>query len=198
MKRFLGVLIILFSIGAFDASADVLIEPLVGYSFGLSGEVKEATVSGLGTLSKNEFKGGGGGSFGGRLGYQKLGFQFGLDYLHSSINPSDKDFKGNLAMDEWAAFAGFEFPVLLRVYAGYIFSANGSGKYDNGTSVEKITMSDGSGYKAGIGFTVLPFLDINFEYRHGTFSKWKTGSVKVDGDIDYNAYMVGVSLPFTI
>jgi hypothetical protein len=198
MKRFVGVLFVTFAFFTTQARADLLIEPVLGYSTGLKGEVKAATVPGVGTINKNTFSGGGGGSFGGRLGYQKLGFQVGLDYLHSSIDPADKDFKGNLSIDEWAGFVGFEFPVLFRVYAGYIFSANGTGKYNTGSSVDKLTLSDGSGVKAGLGFTLLPFLDINFEYRHGTFSKWKAGSISVDGDVDYNVYMIGLSLPIQI
>lgn len=195
MKRFLGLLSFLLVFVSFNTRADILIEPLVGYSTGISGEIKPDTSTGL---QKNTFSGGGGGSFGGRFGYQKLGFQVGLDYLHSSIDMSDKAFKKNLSMNEWAGFVGFEFPILLRVYAGYIFSADGESKYDNGTSVQKMTLRDGSGAKAGIGFTILPFLDINFEYRRGSFSSWKAGPTKFDSAIDYNIYMIGVSLPFTI
>ena len=197
MKRFLG-LILVTSIFSLNASAALLIEPVVGYSAGLKGKVHEADTSGGGTVAENNFSGGSGVSYGGRLGYQKLGFQVGLDYLHSTINPEDKDFKSNLDVNEWAAFVGFEFPILFRVYGAYIFSADGQGKYDTGASFEKLTMKDGSGFKAGLGLTLLPFLDINFEYRKTTFGEWKAGSTKVEGDIDANIYMIGLSLPFTL
>lgn len=173
------------------ARAGVLIEPLVGYSFGKS----EIDVPGSGEDKFN------GGSYGGRLGYQKLGFQLGLDYLHSSVELDDNDFKENLTINEFAAFVGFEFPILLRVYAGYIFSANGEAEadYGLGDGREKLKFSDGSGFKAGLGFTALPFLDINFEYRKGTFGEYKEGTgAKQDIDTDYNAFMVGVSLPFVL
>lgn len=197
MQRFLGLLLF-SSLFAFNASAELLLEPVVGYSLGLSGKVHEADASGGGTVVENKFSGGGGVSYGGRLGYQKLGFQVGLDYLHSTINPDDKAFKSNLDINEWAAFVGFEFPILFRVYGAYIFSADGQGKYDTGSSFEKLTLKDGSGFKAGLGFTLLPFLDINFEYRNTTFGEWKAGSTKVEGDVDANIYMIGLSLPFTI
>lgn len=199
MKKF--NLAVLFALSIFfisPARAELLLEPVVGYSMGLKGSFKEGSVSGGGTTTENKFSGGSGPSFGGRLGYQKLGLQVGLDYLHSTINPSDKEFKSNLNMNEWAAFVGFEFPILFRVYAAYIFSADAEGKYDTGTSFEKLTLKDGSGLKAGLGFTLLPFLDINFEYRRGTFGEWKAGSTKVDGDVDYNIYMVGLSFPITL
>ncbi len=199
MQRFLGFFLVTFFFIATQAKADLLIEPVVGYSMGLNGAFQKGTTSpgGLST-TKDSFSGGGGTSFGGRLGYQKLGFQIGADYLHSSINPDDKAFKGNLSVDEWAAFVGFEFPILLRVYAGYIFSAEAQGKYVSAGTTQKLTMKDGSGMKAGLGFTLLPFLDINLEYRRGTFSEWKAGAVKVNGDVDYNIYMIALSLPFTI
>jgi hypothetical protein len=198
MQRFLGFFLVVFLVLTTNAKADLLVEPVLGYSAGLKGQFHEANVPGVGTVQKNSFSGGSGGSFGGRLGYQKLGFQVGLDYLHSSINPDDKAMKGNLSIDEWAGFVGFEFPVLFRVYGGYIFSATADGKYKAQNTSEKLTMSDGSGFKAGLGFTLLPFLDINFEYRHGTFSKWKAGALKVDGDVDYNIYMIALSLPIQI
>ncbi len=197
MKRFLGILLFTTLFFVQPSQADLLIEPVVGYSMGLNGTINGAT-SGAATLQKDDFKGGSGASYGGRLGYQKLGFQVGLDYLHSGINPSDKAFKGNIDTDEWAAFVGFEFPVLLRVYGGYIFSANGSGKYDSGTGVEKIELNSGSGFKAGLGLTLLPFLDLNFEYRKGTFTELKSAGYKFEADTDYSVYMVGLSLPFQL
>lgn len=198
MQRFLGLLLVSFFLISFHTNAALLLEPVVGYSAGLSGKFKEGKTSSGGTTTENSFSGGGGVSYGGRVGYQNLGFQLGLDYLNTTYNPSDKDFKSNLDVNEWAAFVGFEFPILFRVYGAYIFSADGKGKYDSGTAFETLTLKDGSGIKAGLGLTLLPFLDINFEYRRGSFGEWKAGSTKVEGDVDYNSYMIGLSLPFTI
>lgn len=194
MKRFL--LLFAFLSITIPAHAALLIEPVVGYSMGLKGKVHEAT-EGAATLSENDFSGGTGPSYGGRLGYQKLGFQVGLDYLKSSIDPSDKKFKGSLDVNEWAAFVGFEFPILFRVYGGYIFSSDATGEYDDGGKTD-IDLKSGTGFKAGVGFTLLPFLDINFEYRKGTFTELKAAGIKFDTDVDYNVYMIGLSLPFTI
>ena len=157
------------------ADASILIEPVVGYN--LTG--KYGDDSGMGP------------SYGGRLGWQNLGFQLGLDYLNSNIDVDNNDIKDPLSMTEWAAFAGFEFPVLLRAYAGYIFSANATSKATDGTKLE---LSNGTGMKLGVGFTMLPFLDINLEYRKGTFTELNS----TDLDTDYSAYMLGISLPFNI
>lgn len=181
------VLLILAFLIIKPASAGVLIEPVVGYNMG---DFKTDSAG----SSTEDFSGA---SYGGRLGYQNLGFQLGIDYLKSNLSVDDKDYS-NLETSEWAGFVGFEFPVLLRVYAGYIFSATGETKIDTGPTKEKVDLKDGTGMKLGVGFTVLPFLDINLEYRKGKFGEYKMGGVKSDDDTDYDTYMVGVSLPFVL
>lgn len=184
MKRFFGALLLSFTM-TLSAQAALLLEPLVGYSLASKVDIEDG----------ESYSGGMGPSFGGRLGYQKLGFQIGLDYLHSEIDQDDKDIKENVSLDEWAAFVGFEFPILFRVYGGYIFSATGETEFAGGN---KVDLKSGTGFKAGVGFTLLPFLDINVEYRKGTFDEFKAGAFKSENNIDYNAYMISLSLPFTI
>lgn len=187
----LGLLLALVLGFVVPANAALLIEPVLGYNMGTKFDIEDG---------KN-YSGGSGPSFGGRLGYQNLGFQIGLDYLNSNINPDHKDFDSNIKMNEWAGFVGFEFPILLRIYAGYIFSASGqSTKYDAnaGAGNQKLELDGGSGLKAGVGFTVLPFLDINFEMRQGTFDDNKLGGTSITNDVKYSTYMLGISLPFTI
>jgi hypothetical protein len=82
------------------ASAGLLIEPLVGFS---KGEVT-TTSDGI-AKDKFDFTGM---SYGGRLGYQQLGFQLGLDYLNSNNTIEDSDLEsGN--------YASFNHSVLLDV-----------------------------------------------------------------------------------
>jgi hypothetical protein len=168
--------------------AGLLVEPVLGYSFSKF-EVDAPTFDEEKAV---------GPSLGGRLGYQKLGFQLGLDYLHSNLSVDDNDFKEDLKTNEFAAFAGFEFPILLRVYAGYIFSANGTSNVKVAGTNKSLKLDEGTGMKVGVGFTGLPFVDINFEYRKGTFGEYKVGGVKGSGDTDFSAFMVGVSLPFVL
>lgn len=167
----------------------VLIEPVLGYSMLNTFELDVPD-------SSNEK--GSGPSIGARLGYQNLGFQLGLDYLRSSYSMEDNDFKENLVSNEFAFFAGFEFPILLRVYAGYIFAGNAETEADVLGSKVDVEYKDASGMKLGVGFTGLPFIDINFEYRKGEFSEAKFGSAKVDEKTDFSAYMISLSLPFVL
>jgi hypothetical protein len=168
-----------------SATAGVLIEPAAGYSFIKSDDDK-----------------GNGGSLGGRLGYQNFGFQLGVDYLRSSISVDNKTYKDSLVINEYAGFIGYEFPVLLRVYAGYIFQASGSTKINKdfgaGTQDYKVDYAKGVGTKFGIGFTGLPFVDINIEYRKGSLKDGKAGTLDITDNLDYSAYMIGISLPFVL
>lgn len=172
------------------SEAALLIEPVVGYNVTSSFEAPSNAI----LTSKISSKGSGT-SFGGRLGYQNLGIQLGVDYLHSSLKTDDDNLDENITMNEWGAFAGFEFPILLRVYAGYIFSATGESETSTGTKVE---LTEGSGMKVGVGFTGLPFIDINVEYRKGTFGELTLGSTDTGAETEYSAIMLGLSLPFTL
>ncbi len=176
-----------------NAKADLLIEPVVGYNLGYSLDVKFDSVAMA--SSNQKYTGGGGGSYGGRLGYQNFGLQLGLDYLKSSINMNDSDFKSNIATSEWAGFVGYEFPIMLRVYAGYIFAGSGTGKNKLDQTTE---LSKESGTKIGLGFTGLPFIDINLEYRRATWTQNSFGGTDYDGSFTYSTIMLGLSAPFTL
>jgi hypothetical protein len=184
--KFAQLLILLLAFVILNpAKAGVLIEPVAGYSF----------------LKTDDDKANGG-SFGGRLGYQKLGFQLGVDYLASSVDIDNKTYKENFTFNEYAGFIGYEFPVLLRVYAGYIFQASGTSKINSdfgaGAQDYKVEYDKGSGTKFGIGFTGLPFVDINIEYRKGTLKNGQAGTFDITDDLEYSAYMIGISLPFVL
>ena len=167
------------------ANASILIEPVVGYTLSsnlVTDQIADSDTSGSGL------------SYGGRVGWQNLGLQVGLDYLSSSIDLDDNDIKDPLSMSEFAAFVGYEFPLFLRAYVGYIFSATGETKADDGTKLE---FSEGSGMKAGVGFSLLALLDVNLEYRKGTFGELAFNGTDTGYDTDYSAYMLSFSLPFT-
>lgn len=153
--------------------AGLLVEPFAGFNI-----VREVSVDG-----GDDYKSGGGFGYGGRLGWQKGGFQLGGDYLYSSIDMTDSDFKKNIVTKEYGVFVGYEFPVLLRAYGEYILSADGDTKINN----QKQNLSSGNGWKLGLGFTLLPFLDINVDYREISFK-----------DQDLNAFMLGLSIPLDL
>lgn len=182
-------LLLAFVLGFVSRSeAALLIEPVLGYNITSSFDTASNDI-----LQDDIDDKGNGAAFGGRLGYQNLGFQLGVDYLRSNIKFDDV-YDENLSLSEWAVFAGFEFPVLLRIYAGYIFSATGETESEG----VKIEFSEGSGMKVGVGFTGLPFIDINVEYRKGTFGEFTVAGIDTGAETDYSAIMLGLSLPFTL
>ncbi len=168
----------------FSTHAGLLIEPVLGYTMG-----QKLDFSGA-----KDYDGGRGLSYGGRLGYQTGPFQIGADYLQSSIDMDSSDFDENADITEWAAFVGMEFPILLRGYAGYIFSAEGETEVNNAD----VDLEDGTGFKLGVGLTPLPFLDVNLEYRNGSFDEYKAGGLKVKKEVDYQAYMLSISVPIDL
>lgn len=184
MKKLLLGTVLGLGVMPISSYAGLLVEPVLGYTLDQS-----LDFSGL-----KDYSGGNGVSYGGRLGYQTGPFQIGADYLQSSIDMSSNDFDENADITEWAAFVGFEFPILFRGYAGYIFSAEGETQINN----IDVDLEDGNGLKLGLGFTPIPFIDVNLEYRNGSFDKYKLGPASVSREVDYEAYMISVSMPFNL
>lgn len=190
LKKFGFLTVFIFALAS-SAKASILIEPLVGYSMAAKVEVE----------NYKTYSGGSGLSYGGRFGYQNLGFQLGVDYLKSTLDMDHKHFKNDFESSEFAGFIGYEFPILLKVYAGYIFSGQAESKgFVNPTTtlVQKADFNGGTGGKLGVGFTILPFLDINLEYRQLTYDEFNLGGVKRIEEVNYSAYLLSVSLPFNI
>ncbi len=172
--------------------ADVLIEPVIGYSIG---EFKTQTEDSFYTESESNDSLHGI-TYGGRLGLQILALQFGLDFLGGFLSVEGEKKKIN----EVGAFIGYKFPAFMRIYAGYIPFSNAEGEdYTVGT----IT---GGGYKIGLEFFLLPPLNLNIEWR-SIKNLFKPGSSSVaiekssntDPTIEaeYSALMIALSIPIT-
>ena len=171
-----------------QSNAALLIEPVVGFSFGKSNV--EIDVPSDPTQNDTFNKSLSGASYGGRLGYQNFGLQLGLDYLASNMKVDGDAFKTS----EFGGFVGYEFPILFRVYAGYVFSGTGTLAGDT----EDFKVKGGTGPKVGVGFTLLPLLDFNIEYRSIKYAELDVQNGAATFNMDYNAIMVGFSLPFTL
>ncbi len=150
------------------AKAGVLLEPFVGYGF----------MTGQSSLSAD------GPLFGGRLGYKQMGLFGALEY--SKVDLSGDITIGPLEVSYgfdgylMTALAGYEFPTLLRVWGGYVFTGEADGA---------------SGFAVGVGFkpfpTPIPMMDL---YINGEF---KLVSVDALSD-DLKIFAITVSIPFDI
>lgn len=163
-----------------SASAALLLEPYLG--FRISGDLDNNTTD---DVSYN------GAVYGGRVGYQLLGIMGGIDYSMSSY---DLDFKSGSttttrgsSSSNLGLFVGYNAPILVRAWATYFLS--------NKLDFDGPSKLDGSGYALGAGFTGLPFVSLNVEYRAISYDDSESG--KVSPSQDAKEILFSVSLPFT-
>lgn len=174
MRKILLILSSLAIITFSTASqAGLLVEPVLGLNFSTETDTRE-----------KDYSSGDGVGYGGRLGYQSGPLQVGLDYLNSTIKMSSGDFNRDITEQEYGAFVGFEFPILVRIYGTYIFSTVGDTKINEKSE----NLNGGTGYKLGVGFTLLPLLDINLDYRQISFND----------SFDVDTMMLSLSMPFDL
>lgn len=154
--------------------AGVLIEPYAGLNF-----ADNFNVNGVDYKHNNVPL-----SIGARAGFSNLGVAAGLDvqktYGVKLKNQGNKFDAGDIGL-----FLAYKFPVLLRVYAAYIFSTD--------FKASGAIYDEGSGTKLGVGFTGFPLINVNLEYK-------KTGYDKLNGNTvnaDFSTYLISVSLPLT-
>ena len=195
--KFILLSFVLFSV---NASASILIEPYLGYAFLGNGEVSVSN-----TKYDNDYAGP---TFGGRLGFQQLGFMIGADYSMQSFEmestAGSTTYNDDVKKKQLGIFVGYNFPIMLRVWGTYFISGSFEGddaisannRYD---SNDKLT--DGNGYALGIGYRPMPLVSINLEYRKFEYDTWEEGGVEatnITKDQSLSEMLLSVSLPFNI
>lgn len=164
MKKILIAMMIM--VAGFQAQAGIYVEPYLGYN--LAGDFNDVDTNGV--------------NLGGRLGYSlPMLVSFGLDYNFGTYDADGTD----VDVSNLGAFVAVDFPILVRAYASYYLNAKaevGSNEFE------------GSGVALGVGFTGLPFLSVNVEYRTINYDDFNGSSVDVDG----SEILLGVSLPLDL
>jgi hypothetical protein len=173
MKKLFSVLILGFLINV-PAHANLLLEPYLQYGVGSWDDN-----NGNNQTQK-------GASFGGRVGYQSLGFMMGGDFMTGSWTDNATT-SNTITPTDLGVFVGFNFPLFLRVWGTYDFSAQRKFSALNDTF-------KGSDVKLGLGLTMFPLISVNFEYVMGTFNKDSVNGTLVHNLTD-KLFFVGVSLP---
>tara|TARA_R110002072_G_scaffold64203_2_gene159195 strand:- start:35204 stop:35884 length:681 start_codon:yes stop_codon:yes gene_type:complete len=186
------------------ALAEFHVEPYLGYAFESSSQQTSTTKY---EWSSSYIE------FGGRAGYEMLGLSLGVDY---NLTPGGRDFEQDAPAtttqdkSEWKGhnfglFVGYELPIMLRVYATYYLSSKlkvDSDKDGDATNDVGDEYS-GNGFNLGVGFTGLPFVSINLEYRHNSYDELKDVASGVTTkypnlgvqERKNNAVLLSVSLP---
>lgn len=168
-----------------SASASLLLEPYLGYR--VSGDLDNGTSA---DLSYNGI------AYGARVGYQMLGIMGGVDYSMSSFDMDIQDGADTSTLatssSNLGLFVGYNAPILVRAWATYFLS--------NKLDFDSIaTEYSGSGYALGVGFTGLPFVSLNLEYRALSFDEQTEASTTsaLNPSEDASEILFTVSLPFT-
>jgi len=184
--------------------AGVHLEPYVGYAVSAGTEQTNNGTKIESTMNYFEL--------GGRAGWEMMGLSFGFD---GNFTPTSYDIdiekptKASGTVDykshNLGAFISFELP-LLRVWGTYYFASQLSYDKDRDTSVSDSTGDslNGSGYGVGVGFTALPMLAINLEYRANSYDEYKDKSSGVTtkypaggaSSVDAHSILLSVSVPF--
>lgn len=148
-------LLILFCLFSLPAHAWLLVEGNVGY--GMSNKWEK---EGFSDIEYN------GMVVNGRLGLKLFEFLIlGGEYSWTDANFEYMDdasgigYKIPSPRTDYGVFAGFDLPIMLRFWGTYYIKSQLKMDNLNGTRL------DGTGYGVGVGWTFLPFVSINAEWR---------------------------------
>lgn len=198
MKKILFIFTFIFAF-QIKSQAGILLEPYVGYNALVS---DYAFGSGAGVLNGQSFKLDSTGlGYGARLGYSFAMVFVAFDYSSTTLKSTVKTqptgatitVTGDDTPTEMAGVVGANFG-FLRPFVGYVFDVQ---------SKNSNTTTFGNGYKAGLGFSLLPKVKLNLEYKMFTFTKSKTGSTETTfgasqtyKSVTSSGFFVNVSFPF--
>jgi hypothetical protein len=180
MKKILSVICFLFILGQGTSHAGLLLEPYIGYSIN---QQEQDTV--LGTQEYTQT----GSIMGARVGWQTFGLMLGADVGHGPTLTNELTLAklggAEGTETEWSgtymgAFIGYDFPILVRAWATYFFDVTYSPETGDDVSA--------TGTSFGVGFTGLPFVSLNADYRILSYD---------DSEYDGTEIFASVSLPLT-
>jgi len=199
-KFFLG----LFALMMFSntALAGFLIDPYLGFRF--NGKIEEE--ANAGDLDEFSYSGI---AYGARLGYNYLGLMMGMEYglasgeVEQDTDPgsvvlSGKGTKVDGSFTNIGVYVGYDMPLLMRFWATYYFKAKMEieGEANNNNDLNPganfTDTYNGSGFGLGVGYTGLPFLSINLEYKTVTYDEIEAG----DPTIGTVSLPAGTTSPF--
>jgi hypothetical protein len=184
-------------LGVSAAHAGLLIEPYLGTT--VASDATFDTVSPPDFNSKQTSS-----VLGARLGVKYLGFWVAANHsiISGKMDPDDatlatQDFVGNYTSVD----VGYDFPIKLRVFAGYGFNNALLLKGDSTTPSQ--LYSGTSMTRIGFSYTIAFFFSLNFEIIKPTYNKYTVSGVESDIDtvfnkINHEMTNVTISFPFSL
>lgn len=134
-----------------------------------------------------------GSQVGARVGWTRMGLSLGLDGRRVSSNFDSSTGDADYTATQAGFFIGYEFPILLRVWANYVFSSNASNDDDS-----DVKLTEGSGYTLGVGYKALPFLSVNLEIFSTDYDKLEFDGGDSDIEFESSGMILGISVPVSI
>lgn len=172
-------LTLFFAFLAQVAQAAIVFEPYLGVPLGTADldSASSTSTSGFG--------------IGGRLYYEKMGFILGTDLKFSAQSSSSPEM--SYEQNQLGLMGGLSVPGFpLRLWINFYFLDQ--------MSVSQLDRDYmGGGYSLGLGFSPLPIVALNLEYKSSTYNKYDKGSTEVnirDDEATFSALLVSLSFPF--
>ncbi|MCY4524308.1 MAG: hypothetical protein OXB84_06180 [Halobacteriovoraceae bacterium] len=177
-------------VASFNASAAGLwIEPMFGVSVGGNGNVGGSEVDRSGHR------------YGGRVGIKHLipNMVLGLDYRMGKVKhevDAGSTLK-ELNAKHMGTFLSYTGVPLLHFWGTWFFDY----KDEIADGLLKGSYFKGSGWNLGMGYSLLPFLNLNVEYSKSKHDEWEfaNGSVvPLLEEIEATEFIVGISIPISL
>lgn len=179
------------------ASAGFLVEPYLGYEM----ETLKGTQKGGGDLSGK----GSAINLGARVGYKfGMGLWLAADpqmTMKSTFKIDDSTGDYKFARTTTWLDVGYDFPMMARLWAGYALSNEFTITSEGGGTSSDTKFKGGSSMKVGLGFRLMPTVNLSFEYLMNKYKDVESGGATAPmtdfyDKFDDNAIVVGVSFPF--
>lgn len=175
-------ILVLFTASPSVKAMGLFVEPFGGYGIG-SGDT---TVAFLGTSASvpGDYSGL---SFGARAGLSVGPIFAGGEYVINKMTYTILAADSDIDWKSVGALIGFRAPLVgFRIWGTYYVSAS-----------VNTTLTDESGYGAGIGFNLLPYVAVNLEYRTYEASlTTNNGGLSLKASLDATLFIGTVSIPF--
>ena len=160
----------------------ILVEPYLGYtSLKSSGTLKYTGIDA--DLEETTIKGP---IYGARLGGGLSNFAAGIDFMKGSLDEEGDD----SSMTNLGAFAMVSF-LTFRLWGTYLFSSSRTVIVDDSNTEGELK---GTGLKAGLGWSILPYLSLNLEYMTLNYTKEDIDEFS-DLDVTEKGFLLSVSAP---
>jgi len=171
MRNFKVIFIIAWFLCAQKAMADIYVEPYLDYGFGTIN-------TSLGSYSLS------GPYYGSKFGLEYDGFAFGLDLmLANGVTFNSNSYSGQ----DFGLFV--QYTMFIQMSFSYFWDARLA------NSNQAIA---GTGYKLGIAYPLIPYLDLDLDYLAEQHSTIAAGSTNYSNYGDYTStFLVGLSVPFS-